>query len=318
MSLPKEALRELSGSPMVERLRTMATRNTAAGNRSARQHGNADTSDPIDHVAGENFTVAAKLLPRRIRTHLLAIYVFARLVDDIGDEAIGNRTTLLDKVSRDLDHIYAGRMPSHEMLHDLAVTVETCQIPREPLDRLIEANRRDQVAHRYETYPELLDYCTLSAEPVGHLVLYVFGQMTESRRVLSDRVCSALQILEHCQDIAEDLDRGRIYLPAEDLRRFGVEEHDFKAPTASRAVRSLVAFEVQRALRLLETGLPLLGSLRGTARVAVAGYVAGGLATVEAFGAAGYDALGTTVRPAKPVMLRQWARLLTSRKAVTS
>lgn len=287
----------------------------SAGPRSSDRHTAQGTADPIAQVPGENFTVAAKLLPRRIRTHLLAVYVFARLVDDIGDEAIGNRTTLLDKVSRDVDHIYAGRMPSHEMLHDLAVTVAACHIPREPFDRLIEANRRDQVTHRYETYSELLDYCTLSAEPVGHLVLYVFGQMSDARGELSDRVCTALQILEHCQDIAEDLDRGRVYMPAEDLRRFGVQEQDFKAPTASRAVRSLVAFEVQRARRLLEAGPPLLASLHGTARLAVAGYIAGGMATAEAFGTAGYDVLATTVRPAKVDTLRHWARLSTSRKA---
>jgi squalene synthase HpnC len=310
---------------MAERLRTARAR-VATVSRSRPEgfspgitaRGDPAASDPAAHIDGENFTVAAKLLPRSIRTHLLSVYVFARLVDDIGDEAIGDRTTLLDKVSRDLDHIYAGRMPSHDMLHDLAVTVETCDIPREPFDRLIEANRRDQVSHRYETYRDLLDYCAYSAEPVGHLVLYVFGQMSESRRALSDRICTALQILEHCQDVAEDLERGRVYMPAEDLRRFGVEEHDFKAPTASRAVRSLVAFEVQRALRMLDEGVGLLPTLHGTARLAVSGYVAGGLATVAAFGAAGYDVLGTEVRPRKSVTFREWGRLLTARNAVGS
>ncbi|MGH3437757.1 MAG: squalene synthase HpnC [Sciscionella sp.] len=263
-------------------------------------------------MSGENFTVAARLLPQRVRRHLLAVYVFARLVDDIGDEASGNRLILLDKVSRDLDHIYTGRMPAHEMLHDLAVTIDACGIPREPLQRLIEANRRDQVMQTYETYQELLDYCVLSANPVGHLVLYVFGAMSEQRKALADQVCTALQILEHCQDVAEDLQRGRTYVPREDMARFGVEEHDLKAATASTEVRALIAFEVQRAVRMLDMGQPLVASLHGTARLAVAGYLAGGRATVEALRASDYDVLARTVRPAKARMLREWSGLLVS------
>ncbi|MGH3627229.1 MAG: squalene synthase HpnC [Sciscionella sp.] len=269
-------------------------------------------SSPIDRVSGENFTVAARLLPQRVRRHLLAVYVFARLVDDIGDEASGNRLILLDKVSRDLDHIYTGRMPAHEMLHDLAVTIDACGIPREPFQRLIEANRRDQVMQTYETYQELLDYCVLSANPVGHLVLYVFGAMSEHRKALADQVCTALQILEHCQDVAEDLQRGRVYVPREDMARFWVEEHDLKAATASTEVRALIAFEVQRAVRMLEMGPPLVASLHGTARLAVAGYLAGGRATAEALRASDYDVLARTVRPAKTRMLREWSGLLAS------
>lgn len=271
-----------------------------------------DSADaqPIERVRGENFTVAALLLPKRVRRHLLAIYVFARMVDDIGDEASGNRLALLDKVSRDLDHIYAGRTPRFEMLHELAVTIHSCDIPREPLQKLIEANRRDQVVHRYETYRELVDYCTLSANPVGHLVLYVFDAMTDDRRILADRVCTALQVLEHCQDVAEDLQRGRVYLPAEDLARFGVEEGDLKAPVAGRAVRALLAFQTQRALRLLDSGAPLVDSLHGYPRLAIAGYVAGGRATAKALAGADYDVLSGTPRPAKARMLAEWTTLM--------
>lgn len=282
----------------------------AAQGHAQDEHAVAGTVAPIERASGENFTVAAKFLPRSIRQHLLSIYVFARLVDDIGDEALGNRAALLDKVSRDLDLIYAGRLPDHQMLHDLAVTIETCDIPREPFQNLIEANRRDQVVHRYETYQDLQDYCTLSANPVGHLVLHVFGAMNPQRRELSDRICTALQVLEHCQDVGEDYENGRIYLPTEDLVRFGVEEQDLKAPSASRDLRALVAFEVQRSLRLLDGGAPLIGTLRGPARLAVAGYLAGGRATVAALGTANYDVLRGKVRPAKPRILSEWARLL--------
>ncbi|HEY0804816.1 MAG TPA: squalene/phytoene synthase family protein, partial [Pseudonocardiaceae bacterium] len=200
-------------------------------------------SSPLDQVGGENFSVAARLLPPSFRRHLLAVYVYARLVDDIGDEAIGNRITLLDKVSRDLDHIYDGHDPRHGMLSELAVTIRACHIPRAPLDALIAANRQDQFVHRYATYDDLAGYCELSANPVGQLVLHVFGVATPDRIVLSDKVCTALQVLEHCQDVAEDLARGRVYMPSADLERFGVTEADLKAPTASTAVRALLAFQ---------------------------------------------------------------------------
>jgi squalene synthase HpnC len=271
------------------------------------------TSEPLDRVGQENFSVAARLLPPVFRRHLLAIYVFARLVDDIGDEATGNRITLLDKVSRDLDHIYAGRTPLHGMLSDLAVTIHTCHIPRGPLDALIAANRQDQFVHRYGSYSELVEYCELSANPVGQLVLYVFGSSTPERIALSDKVCTALQILEHCQDVAEDLDRGRVYLPADDLDRFGVGDADLKAPVASTAVRALLAFQTQRARRLLEDGTPLVGDLRGWARLAVSGYLAGGFATARAIADADYDVLVGTPKPTKADTLRYWLLLLAGR-----
>jgi squalene synthase HpnC len=267
-------------------------------------------SAPLDQVGHENFSVAARLLPPVFRRHLLSIYVFARLVDDIGDEATGNRITLLDKVSRDLDHIYAGRTPLHGMLSDVSATIHDCHIPRAPFDALIEANRRDQYVHRYGSWPELVDYCTLSANPVGQLVLHVFGVPTPDRIALSDNVCTALQVLEHCQDIAEDLDRGRVYLPADDLERFGITDTDLKAPTAATAVRALVAFETQRARRLLDEGTPLVGRLTGWGRVAVSGYVAGGYATAKAIADADYDVLAATRKPTKADTLRYWLLLL--------
>lgn len=275
-------------------------------------HGTTPSS-PLDRVDQENFAVAARLLPPAFRRHLLAVYVFARLVDDIGDEATGNRITLLDKVSRDLDHIYAGRTPRHGMLSDLSTTIHTCHIPRAPFDALIAANRQDQFVHRYGTYQELLDYCELSANPVGQLVLYVFGAATDDRITLSDKVCTALQILEHCQDVAEDLDRGRVYMPAEDLDRFGVTDADLKAPVAVTQARALLAFETQRALRLLDDGVPLVGRLQGWARLAVSGYLAGGYATAKAIADADYDVLSSTPKPTKADTLRYWLLLLAGR-----
>jgi squalene synthase HpnC len=269
-------------------------------------------SDPADRAGGENFSVAARLLPGGIRRHLMAVYTFARLVDDIGDEASGNRNALLDEVSDDLDRIYAGHPPRRATLHDLRLTIQSCGMPREPFAALIEANRRDQVVHRYTSYAELLEYCELSANPVGHLVLYVFGQYSPARRALSDRICTALQILEHCQDVVEDLNNGRIYLPAEDLERFAVAETELKSPPATAAVRGLLAFETQRALRLLEAGKPLVAGLRGPAKLAVSGYLAGGLATAKAIADARYDVLGGPPKPGKASTLKEWTRLLTA------
>lgn len=303
MSAPLNACREWTVAVARRYLTASPSRETNLSHRTT-------ASSPLDQAADENFSVAARILPSAIRRHLQAVYVYARLVDDIGDEASGNRITLLDKVARDLDDIYAGRMPSHTMLAELAETIRSCAIPREPLDALIEANRQDQFVHRYATYADLVRYCELSANPVGHLVLCVFRQVTPERLTNSDRICTALQILEHCQDVVEDLDRGRIYLPQEDLERFGVEESALKAPPATAAVRALLAFQTQRALRLLEQGAPLIGSLYGTARLAISGYVAGGVATATAIRNAGYDVLSATPRPNKANALRHWVWLL--------
>ncbi len=260
----------------------------------------------LERAGTENFSVAPVLLGRATRSHLRAIYGFARLVDELGDEAEGNRLALLDRFEEDLGRAFDGT-PEHPLLVRLMPTIRGLRLPRAPFLRLIEANRRDQLVARYETYEELLAYCDLSANPVGELVLHVFGAATADRIALSDRVCTALQILEHLQDVAEDFARGRIYLPAEDLARFGVESDDLAAPQASKELRALVAFETARACALLEEGGVLVSRLRGLARVAVAGYVGGGLATADALAAARFDVLGSTPRSGR---IRRVARTL--------
>lgn len=252
------------------------------------------------NIAGtENFPVAMRLLPKRYRQHLTAIYVYARFVDYIGDEAPGDRATLLRKVTRDLDELYAGRTPRDEIMRMLAPTVHATGIPRAPFDDLIAANHTDQLVHDYETFGQLLDYCRLSANPVGAMVLHVFDQHTPANEKLSDRICTALQILEHLQDIGEDADRGRVYLPAADRARFGVRAEDLTAEHANRELRALIAFETQRAVWLLDEGAPLLEELHGAARLAVAGFLAGGRATVDAIAAASFDTLTHDAQPDK-------------------
>lgn len=263
--------------------------------------GGASPADPAGKAAGENFPVALRVLPERYRRHLMAVYRFARLVDDAGDEGTSSRAgrmSLLDSLDEDVMRIPDGTT-RHPVVRGLIPTVRECAIPLQPFRDLIQANRQDQAVTRYQTFTELLGYCELSANPVGRIVLHIFGSATPERVRRSDKVCSALQLAEHWQDVAEDFGRGRIYLPAEDLARFGCSEDDLAAPSAGPRLRALMAFETERAARLLDEGAPLVGALRGYARVAVAGYVAGGRAALAAIAAAGHDVLAGTPRPRK-------------------
>ena len=256
-------------------------------------------------AADENFPVALRLLPGRHRRHLAAVYGFARSADDMGDEAPPDeRLRLLDELEADLGRLYrpgpGGEGPRLPVIQALAPAVTQCAIPAQPFLDLIQANRQDQVATRYQTFDELLGYCRLSANPVGRIVLHVFGAATPDRERLSDLVCTALQLAEHWQDVAEDHRAGRVYLPGEDLARYSVTEADLAAPSASPQLRALLGFEVRRAARLLDEGAPIVGTLRGFARAAVAGYVAGGRAALAAITASGCDVLAATPRPRKP------------------
>ena len=243
-------------------------------------------------AAGENFSVASLLLPREPRTHLRAIYGYARLVDELGDAQAGDRLATLARFEQDLARVFApDGEPEHPVLRRLRPSVQALELPPEPFADLLEANRQDQLVHRYETYEQLLDYCRLSANPVGVLVLHVFGAATPERLVLSDAVCSALQLLEHWQDVAEDARAGRVYVPAEDLERYGVEPAELLGAASGPRLRALVAFEVERARALLDRGAPLVGTLRRSARLAVAGYVGGGRAGLDAIEAAGCEVL---------------------------
>ena len=209
----------------------------------------------VANAPGENFPVALRLLPARHRRHLTNLYFFARLTDDLGDEARdGNadvtalRLGLLDELAADVDRIYSGGTPESPVMRAMAETVSECGVPAQPLLDLIQANRQDQQVTRYPAYADLERYCELSANPVGQIVLYIFGVATGERIALSDNICTALQLAEHWQDVAEDLGNGRIYLPGEDLERFGCTEADLAAPAANEAVRQLMIFETEPRL----------------------------------------------------------------------
>jgi squalene synthase HpnC len=180
----------------------------------------------------------------------------------------------------------------------------------EPVRALIQANRVDQVTTRYADFDALLGYCELSANPVGLLVLQLAGLATPERIRRSDAICSALQVVEHLQDVAEDRGNGRIYLPLADLERFGVAESDLDAPHAGPALRALIGYEAQRARELLDQGAPLVGSVGGRLRLLLAGFAAGGYAALDAVAAVDNDVLAGAPKPRKSRLLREVAATL--------
>ncbi|MDX3527407.1 squalene synthase HpnC [Streptomyces sp. ID05-39B] len=284
-----------------------------------------DTADAergtLAKAADENFPVAPFFLPRDWREDLVAVYGFARLVDDIGDGDLApggadarllgvpageaeDRLVLLDAFEADLRRVFDGT-PRHPLLRRLQPTVRRRSLTPEPFLGLIAANRQDQLVTRYETYDDLLAYCELSANPVGRLVLAVTGTATPERVRRSDAICTALQIVEHLQDVAEDLGRDRVYLPATDMKRFHVQEADLAAATAGASLRALVAFEAQRARDLLDEGAPLVGSVHGRLRLLLAGFVAGGRAALHAIAAVQHDVLPGPPKPGRLRLLRE-------------
>lgn len=285
----------------------------------------------LGKAAGENFPVASKLLPAEVRSDLMALYGWARLVDQLGDDYPGNRLAALDEVEGQLrTALGPGQLPQggtqlpqggtrppqgkeiHPLVARMAETVRRLALPTQPLYDLVEANRQDQAVSQYESFQELVGYCRLSANPVGHMVLAIFGYATPDRLAWSDSICTGLQLVEHCQDVAEDAIAGRVYLPMQDLARFGVPVEELVPPPtgyvnrrragapggASYESRALMAFEVARARRWLDDGAPLVASLSGRLRVAVASFIAGGHAALDALAALDYDIYADPSRPA--------------------
>ena len=263
---------------------------------------------------GENFPVVLRAVPARPRSHLLAVYGFARLVDDIGDEYDGDRLGALDWIETEFRRSRSGEA-AHPAMARLTPLFAELDIGDEPFLALIEANRVDQRKHRYQTQAELAEYCTLSANPVGRLVLAVFDAATPERIALSDAVCTGLQLLEHLQDIGEDYaEKNRIYFPADEMARFGVDEGDLGAARASEPLRRLVAHQCDSARGLLLRGGPLVASLTGWAKVTVAGYAAGGLAALDAIAGADFDVLAKLRSPSRARTAFHMARLASPRQ----
>jgi len=254
----------------------------------------------------ENFPVALRVLPADIRTHLVAVYAYARFIDDLGDRYPGDRLEGLDRAEAELDLALAGESV-HPVFVAIVETVRAIGTGRGPLDDLIAANRLDQRKTRYASFEELEGYCALSANPVGRLVLGIFGSADERSIGWSDQICTGLQLVEHLQDIGEDARDGRVYFPKPDLDRFGVGVSDLLGTDTSPGVRRLVSFESARARTLLIEGLPLVTRLTGVRRLALAGFVGGGFAQLDEIAKRRFDVLGGLAQASKWAVLRRTA-----------
>jgi squalene synthase HpnC len=261
---------------------------------------------------GENFPIASILAPREARPHLRAVYGFARLVDNLGDEAAGDRDALLDELECELDRCYEG-VAQTGIMRRLQRTIAACALPRDPFWRLIEANRIDQRREEYETWDDVRWYCTFSAEPVGRLVHGIYGQAGEPGLVaMSDDVCTGLQLVNFLQDPPRDLALGRVYLPQEDLRRFGVLPAELEGPRSDR-LTALCRFEAARAGALLEQGFPLGRALGGRVGKSVGLFSRGGLAALAALERSGWDVFSGRPAPTKLTFALLTLRELTRR-----
>ena len=258
----------------------------------------------------ENFTVGSWFLPKEKRPHVYAVYAFCRFVDDLGDESQGDRLSLLDSWEEELLSSQDSR-PDHPITVALGETIRRFHIPREPLLKLIEANRIDQRAHRHRTYGDLLHYCDHSANPVGRLFLYLFGYRDEERQRLADATCTALQLTNFWQDVRRDLEMGRVYIPQEDMERFGYPEERLQAGVADEAFRELMRFQVDRARALFDQGARLVDMVDGAARLDIALFTLGGLHILKAIERRGYDVLRSRPTLSKAAK----ARLLVSTAA---
>jgi squalene synthase HpnC len=240
----------------------------------------------------ENFHVATWFLPERLRPHFHAIYAYCRVSDDMGDE-VGNTEqslALLDLWGRELDACYEGRA-RHPVFVALAETIRACSIPREPFADLLTAFRRDQFVRRYATMEDVLGYCRYSANPVGRLVLYTCGYFDEERFRLSDATCSALQLANFWQDVSVDFARNRVYLPQDDMRRFGASDATIEQGIATPEFRALLKHEVEFARNLFIRGLPLINMVSRDLAVDLDLFSRGGLEILNVIEKQDYDVL---------------------------
>jgi squalene synthase HpnC len=245
----------------------------------------------------ENFSVASWFLPKRLRQHFFNVYAYCRISDDLGDET-GDRAAsllLLDEWEAELNACYEGS-PRHPVFVALAGTVREFDIPKQTFADLLAAFRQDQTITRYETFDDLLGYCHYSANPVGHLVLYLCGYRDPERQQLSDFTCTALQLANFWQDVSADYDKGRIYLPLVDMQRFRVSEEDISGKRNTMAFRELMDFEVSRAREWFDRGLPLIGKVSRELAIDLELFSRGGQEILRAIEHQDYAVLGN--RPA--------------------
>ncbi|MFZ0273116.1 MAG: squalene synthase HpnC [Acidobacteriaceae bacterium] len=268
----------------------------------------------------ENFHVASWFLPRRLRPHFHAIYAYCRVSDDLGDE-VGNpdqSLALLDLWGSELDACYRGEA-RHPVFVALAETIRACDIPKEPFADLLVAFRQDQSVTRFATMKDVLAYCRYSANPVGRIVLYACGYRDPERFALSDSTCSALQLANFWQDVRSDYARGRIYIPREDMDRWGVDEATIAQARFTPEFRTLMSHEVSYARNMFLDGLPLIHLVDSELSLDLDLFSRGGLEILRAVERQDFNVL--SARPAisksrkAALLLRAFAHKLTSRSA---
>ncbi len=261
----------------------------------------------VDHY--ENFPVASWLMPARLRRPIAVIYHFARSADDIADEGDASdaeRLAGLDRYKCNLDAIAAGKAQSEPMFRALAGVIAEHRLPIGLFADLLSAFAQDVTHKRYDTFTELLDYCRRSANPIGRLLLHLFGANTPATLAQSDSICTALQLINFWQDVRIDIAKDRIYIPREDMGRFGIEESAITQAQITPEWRSLIAFEVERARAMLRSGQPLTRALSGRVRLEIAMVVQGGLRILEKI-----DRVGGDVYKHRPVLVkRDWLVML--------
>ncbi len=245
----------------------------------------------------ENFHVASWFLPKALRPHFHSIYAYCRISDDLGDEVgdTAQALALLDLWGRELDARYDGRA-RHPVFVALSETIRACSIPKEPFADLLTAFRHDQTVTRYAAMQDVLAYCRYSANPVGRLVLYACGEVSEENFLLSDATCSALQLANFWQDVRVDYAKDRIYLPQDDMLRFGVTDQTIAAGLATPQFRALLKHEVEFARSLFEQGLPLIGKVNRDLALDLDLFSRGGLEILRAIERQNFDVL--SARPA--------------------
>jgi squalene synthase HpnC len=248
----------------------------------------------------ENFSVATWFLPKQLHQHFFNVYAYCRISDDLGDEVGDAKVSLalLDRWQQELDATYRALdgdavnvAARHPVFVALAETIRTCSVPKHEFSDLLTAFRQDQTVTRYETFDDLLGYCKNSANPVGHLVLYLCRYTDEARQQLSDSTCTALQLANFWQDVSTDWKKGRVYLPLEDLRRFGVSEDQIAEGRFNGQFRELMRFEVERARHWFELGLPLVKMVNRSLALDLELFSRGGLAILQAIEKQDYNVL---------------------------
>jgi squalene synthase HpnC len=257
----------------------------------------------------ENFSVATWFLPKRLRQHFYNVYAYCRISDDLGDEVGDPRASLqlLDAWQQELEACYAGS-PKHPVFVALSETVQAFEIPKHEFSDLLTAFRQDQTVTRYKSFDDLLGYCKNSANPVGHLVLYLCGYKDSERQLLSDFTCTALQLANFWQDVSVDYAKGRIYLPLEDLHRFAVSEDDIAHQRNTSAFVEMMKFEVERAREWFRQGLPLIQKVSRELAVDIELFSRGGQEILNAIEAQGFAVLGRRPVISKPRKLALVAR----------